>query len=59
MLTEAFSLGRSPKNPFTVVRPMGIDPRERVVLTDEEVQRLFAEENIQLAWKGHPGRMRP
>jgi hypothetical protein len=53
MLTEAYRLGRIPKNPFTVVRPLGTDPRERGVLTVEEVQRLFAEENLEPAWKGH------
>ena len=52
MLTEAYRLGRIPENPFTVVRPLWTDPRERGVLTVEDVQRLFAEEDIEPAWRG-------
>ena len=53
MLSEAYRLGRIHRNPFAVVRPLGVDNRDRGVLSIEEVQKLFARENIEPAWKGH------
>lgn len=53
MLAEAYRLRRIHRNPFDVVRPLGVDNRDRGVLSIEEVQRLFAPENIEPAWKGH------
>jgi integrase len=53
MLTEAHRLGRLDRNPFDAVRPLGIDKRDRGVLTLEEVQRLFLDRNIKKVWNSH------
>jgi integrase len=53
MLGEAHRLGLIQKNPFSAVRPLADNSRERGVYTIEEVKALFAPENITPVWRGH------
>ena len=55
MLAEAYRagiIGWDPKK-SGIIRRVGTAPKERGRLTREEVQRLFADENLATAWKGH------
>lgn len=55
MLSEAKRSGLIAWDPKEkgIVRTLGNAPKHRGRLTAEEVRKLFAEENIKTAWKGH------
>ena len=55
MLKEAHREGRLSFDPYAkgIVRALGNTPRQRGRLTMDEVRRLFADEAIATAWKGH------
>lgn len=54
MLNEARRFRRvTTADPFKIVRPLGVNSQSPGVLTVAEVQRLFAEDNTETAWKGH------
>jgi integrase len=53
MFTEALRQGRIRRNPFEAVRPLGVDRKERGVLSVEEVREMFLDTNIKKIWNEH------